>query len=56
MLEYVINKTFANQEECNKWEDENIPNNTYNGHPVVMVGHSCTLGENSVTLTKIYCF
>lgn len=52
MKTYEINKFFETQEECDKWEEENIPDRKYNGEPVMMIFHSAGTGD-SVTLDSI---
>lgn len=53
MKTYEINKTFANQADCDAWEEKNIPNRTYKGECVFMVSHQCNAGSPEVTLTTI---
>ena len=53
MKTYEINKKFASLTECEKWEEENCPNRTYNGEMVFMISHEETYGSNEITLTKI---
>ena len=56
MLTIEINKTFANQAECDAWEEENLPNRTYNGHAIMCVNHECSVFNDKVTLTTILTF
>ena len=55
MLTFEINKTFANDEEAQKWEDENLPEREYQGHPVLMVNKSASVKSPEVTIEKIVC-
>ena len=56
MLTFEINKTFDNYKECDAWEEENCPNRTYLGHPILSIMHKQTLGSEEVTITTILCF
>ncbi len=53
MKTYEINKTFKNYEECQKWEEENCPNRTYNGEMVLMISHEESYGSSEITITSI---
>jgi len=53
MKTYVINKTFKNQNECDKWEEQNCPNRTFMGECVFMIMHSEHFGNNSITIDEI---
>ncbi len=56
MKTYEINKEFANHEECEKWEEENCPDRTYDGNAILMISHEETFGSPKVTLTTIMTF
>lgn len=51
-----INKTFANYNECMKWEDENFENNRYEGHTIFCINHTKNAGEEEITLDSIMVF
>ena len=53
MRTYEINKKFASHAECEKWEEENCPNRTYNGEMVLMISHEENAGSEEITLTSI---
>jgi hypothetical protein len=55
MKTYTINKVFDTQEECNRWEHENLEDNgrKYNGEVVLMVMHESTITDDKVKLTEI---
>ncbi|MCI1244480.1 MAG: hypothetical protein LKG11_00770 [Bacilli bacterium] len=53
MENYIVNKTFANNRECEEWEAKNIPNRTYKGKMVLMVGHQSECGKDEITITNI---
>ena len=53
MKTYEINKKFASLTECEKWEEKNCPNRTYNGEMILMISHSSNCGSNEITLTSI---
>ena len=55
MKTYTINKVFDTQEECNKWELENLEDGgrKYNGEYVLMVMHESTVADDKVILTEI---
>lgn len=48
-----INKTFKNLAECNKWEDENLKDNEYQGKKIMMIMHDEVFGSDEVILTEI---
>lgn len=56
MLTFDINLTFANQSECDNWEEKNLPDRTYKGHTVFSVNHECDIRSDKVTITSIMCF
>jgi imidazole glycerol phosphate synthase subunit HisF len=53
MKNYEINKTFANMDECRKWEEENFPNRRYKGDMILMVDHFSEAGKDEVTITNV---
>lgn len=56
MLTIEINKTFANYEECEKYEEENFPNRQYQGHAILCINKEYTAGNDEITITSIMCF
>lgn len=56
MKTYKINKTFKTHEECEKWEEENCPNRTYNGGMILMISHEENIGSDEITITEIMTF
>lgn len=56
MLTFEINKTFASYEECEAWEEANLPNRTYQGHSILCVNHEEDMSSGSVKLTTIFAF
>lgn len=48
-----IDKTFANQEQCDAWEAEHFPDRTYKGRKIMCVYHACEAGNDEVTITDI---
>lgn len=56
MKTYEINKTFANYDECMKWEEENCPNRTYQGNMILIIGHEEKFGKEEITITNITTF
>ena len=53
MTVHELNITFKNQEECKKWEDENLKDNKYQGQTIMMVMHDEVIGSDEVKLTEI---
>lgn len=53
MAEIIINKTFNDYKECEKWENENL-SQIANGKTVLMVNHESTTYDTQVKLVSIY--
>ena len=55
MTRHIINKEFDTQEECNKWEHENLEDDgrMYNGEFVLMVMHEASVANDKAILTEI---
>lgn len=56
MKKYILNKVFENQEECDKWEKENLTVNDrqmYNNEYIFMVMHDVDMKEH-IVLTEIW--
>ena len=56
MTKIEINKTFANETECNAWKEKNIPNRTYGGRLIFSVNHAAEVGNTEITITDIMVF
>lgn len=56
MNTYTLNLKFNSQEECDKWERENLTKDgrqMYNGEYIFMVMHDSVIGSDEVILTEI---
>lgn len=51
-----IGITFKSLEECEKWEEKNFPNRTYNGRMILCVNHTQNAGEKEITLDSVMVF
>ena len=53
MRNIKIGKTFNSLEECEKWEEENLPNRTYNGEMIFSIVHTQKEWNGTITIDYI---
>lgn len=51
-----IGREFDSLEECEKWEEENLPNRTYDGRTILCVQHTEKAWNGKITLDSITVF